>query len=87
MFMIEKSSFDAVLTRNRRLTDAQHLLSAVLHLLDKLPEESRELPVVDDIGALLQQAETAIKDAKAVALPPIPVEAACPTTSENSITA
>ena len=61
MQAIEKSSFNGM-NRNSRLVDAIHLLSATLHLLDKLPEETKDLSIIDDIGALVQQAEAAIKE-------------------------
>ena len=64
MIEIQPVSFDAAIAHQRAVTNATHLLSCADYLIQALPEDVQELPVMADLTVLLEKVGSEIEAAR-----------------------
>ena len=64
MLQIRPVSFDAAIAHQRAITNATHLLSCADYLIQALPEDVQELPVMADLTVLLGKVGSEIEAAR-----------------------
>ena len=64
MLQIQPVSLDAAIAHQRAVTNATHLLSCADYLIQALPEDVQELPVMADLTVLLEKVGSEISAAR-----------------------
>ena len=64
MIEIQPVALDAAIAHQQAITNASHLLSCADYLLERLPEETQELPILADLSVLLSKVGDEIQAAR-----------------------
>ena len=64
MIEIQPVTLDAAFAHQQAITNASHLLSCTDYLLQSLPEETQELPILADLTVLLTKVGDEINAAR-----------------------